>query len=400
MQTETDYPDTQRNWADLKVLLGGICGMVVVMGIGRFAYTPILPLMQRDLGMSNTLAGSLAGLNYLGYLAGALLCTFAPAILRSRWVAATALLLSLVTTICMGFTTAEFWWVLLRLSGGIASAVLFIIISAEVGETLTRRGHGHWFGALYCGIGLGIALSGLIVPQLDRFGAWDFAWIGMGLVAGAFAFFSALLGRQRLHVSGSPSTSTPSGSGLRPIWMLATAYFLNGLGYIVTATFLVAIIATAPGLENMAPYSWVAVGFAAIPSTLLWPHLARRIGNRRALTAAFALQASGIGVSIWADSLPGVLYAAITFGGTFLGIVALILAEGKLRMGAQGGQAAAFLTASFSLGQVLGATLAGWLADLHHGFALPLSLAAGAVIAGGVLIILDPRFVAPEPHVR
>ncbi|MDY0291531.1 MAG: YbfB/YjiJ family MFS transporter [Desulfuromonadaceae bacterium] len=394
MRTKTEKStSTQHDWADLKVLVGGICGMIVVMGIGRFAYTPILPLMQRDLGISNTLAGSLAGLNYLGYLGGALLCTFVPAVLRSQRIATSMLLLSLITTICMGFTTAEMWWGLLRLSGGVASAVLFVIISAEVGETLTRRGHGHWFGALYCGTGFGIALSGMLVPQLDKFGAWDYSWVGMGLVACAFAFLSALLGRQRHHVSAFIPAVVKSDSSLRPIWILALAYFLEGLGYIVTATFIVAIVAATPGMERIAPYTWVVVGVAAIPSTLLWPHLARRIGNRRALIAAYALQASGIWVSAWSGSLLGVLYAAFTFGGTFLGIVALMLAEGKLRMGAQGGRAAAFLTASFSFGQVLGPALAGWIADLHHGFTLPLILATGLVVAGGVLIMFDQRFV-------
>ena len=66
------------------ILLGGILGMVVAMGIGRFAFTPILPLMQRDLAMSNTVAGWLAGLNYLGYLVGAILCSMTPQLLRSR----------------------------------------------------------------------------------------------------------------------------------------------------------------------------------------------------------------------------------------------------------------------------------------------------------------------------
>ena len=69
-------PSTARpEQAALKVLVGGILGMVVAMGIGRFVFTPILPLMQRDLGMTNSVAGWLAGLNYLGYLLGAVICS-------------------------------------------------------------------------------------------------------------------------------------------------------------------------------------------------------------------------------------------------------------------------------------------------------------------------------------
>jgi len=392
-----DQKSFQRDWAALKVLVGGILGMVVAMGIGRFVYTPILPLMQRDLGMSNTLAGWLAGLNYLGYLAGAVACTITPRLLGSRTIAGGALLLSLATTIFMGITLSEFWWGMMRLIGGITSAVLFIIISAEVGETLAKRGYGHWFGALYGGIGLGIAISGLIVPWLDKAGGWDFAWIGMGFIAAIFALIGIALGRKRVHATvTTPSLSEPT-AGLRSIWILAAAYFLEGLGYIVTATFIVAIIAVTPGLGAFAPYSWVAVGLSAIPSTILWPHLARGIGNKQALLAAYALQAAGILVSVRANTIGEVLFAAVTFGGTFLGIVALTLAEGKLRMNKEGGRAAAFLTASFSVGQMLGPIIAGKLADRQDGFALPLMLAGASIILGGLLIAMDRRFSTQKP---
>ena len=392
MQYLSDKLHRQRNRADLGVLIGGMLGMVVVMGIGRFAYTPILPLMQRDLGMSNTLAGTLAGLNYLGYLLGALLCTFAPRLLRSRFVAAGALGLSLVTTAGMGFTTVELWWSLMRLSGGVASAVLFIIISAEVGETLTRSGHGHWSGVLYSGIGLGIALSGILVPFFDTLGAWDTTWIGMGGVALAAAAVGGVLGRCHINVKTSAPAGVQTKARLRPVWMLGAAYFLEGLGYIVTATFIVAIVATTPGLERFASYTWVAVGLAAVPSTIVWPLLARRFGVRAALLAAYFIQAAGIGVSAYSTSLAGVMFAAVSFGGTFLGIVALVLSEGKARMGAHGGLAAAFLTAMFSLGQMIGPVIAGWLADLQHDFTLALLLAAGTVGCGALLLMADSYF--------
>jgi MFS family permease len=367
-------------------------GMVVAMGIGRFAFTPILPLMQRDLGMSNTVAGWLAGLNYLGYLAGAILCTIAPPLLRSRVLGGGALLLSLGTTACMGLTLSPFWWGGLRLAGGVASAMLFIVISAEVGESLTRRGYGHWFGALYGGIGLGIAFSGLMIPQLDKVGGWSTAWTGIGGFAIICAITGMALGRTHDYAPPLAGEDTTRSGGLHSLWLLAAAYFLEGLGYIVTATFLVAIIAMTPGLEAFAPYSWVAVGLAAVPSTMLWPYLARRIGNQSALLAAYALQIAGILVSRHATTIVEVLFAAVSFGGTFLGIVALTLAEGNLRMGKEGRRAAAFLTASFSVGQMLGPVIAGMLADRQDGFALPLLLAAASVTLGGLFIAADRRY--------
>jgi predicted MFS family arabinose efflux permease len=136
----------------------------------------------------------------------------------------------------------------------------------------------------------------------------------------------------------------------------------------------------------------VAVGLAAVPTTIIWPWLGRCIGNRRALLAAYVLQAVGILVSIGADSIVAVLFAAVSFGGTFLGIVALTLTEGSLRLPGDGRRAAALLTASFSVGQMLGPVLAGILADIRAGFDLPLLLASGCVAMAGLAVLLDRRF--------
>lgn len=376
----------------LKILIGGMLGMVVAMGIGRFAFTPILPLMQRDLAVSNTLAGWLAGFNYLGYLAGALLCSLQPMVLRSRAITGGALLTSIATTLMMGLTVTPIWWGVLRLGGGMASAVLFIVISAEVTEALARRGYGHWVGALYGGIGFGIALSGLAVPALDRFGNWWGSWIGMGLLAALCATIGIGLGRRRDLVRTTTIDDTPKIGSLYSIWPLAFAYFFEGLGYIVTATFIVAIIAVTPGLEDFSPYTWVATGLAAIPSTILWPQLGRRFGARKALLCAFMLQAAGIFVSIGADSIGEVLFVAVSFGGTFLGIVALTLAEGNRRAPHDSRRATALLTVCFSLGQILGPILAGILADAGDGFTLPLALAASCIVVGYLFIAFDRAY--------
>ena len=386
------FPKNDR--AVISVLVGGMLGMVVAMGIGRFVFTPILPLMQRDLGLSNTTAGWLAGLNYLGYLGGAVLCSITPQLLRSRLVTAGVLLLSLVTTAFMGMTLSVFWWGSMRFAGGFASAVLFIVISSEVGEALARRGYGHWTGALYGGVGFGIAISGLMVPVLDRLGGWSGSWVGAGVVATIFAVAGLCLGRTRELVQPLTIHTSGPGGDLGCVRLLAAAYFFEGLGYIVTATFIVAIIAVTPGLEAFAAYSWVAVGLAAVPSTLLWPYLARRIGNQRALLAAYAIQAAGILVSIQADTIAEVVFVAVSFGGTFLGIVAMTLAEGSLRMSGAGGRSAAFLTASFGIGQVLGPVIAGILADFQQGFTLSLLFAALCVMLGGVFVAMDRRYQA------
>jgi MFS family permease len=191
-----------------------------------------------------------------------------------------------------------------------------------------------------------------------------------------------------------PNAEAQTISKLTGIGRLAAAYFLEGVGYIVTATFLVTMVAHTPGLSGFASWSWVAVGLAAAPSTILWQQLASRTGVRKALTLAYLIQACGILLSIGTANVYRVGLAAVIFGGTFLGIVALAMGEGGRRSGTEGRRVAAILTACFGAGQVIGPSMAGLLADQQGGFVLPLLFAGLLVAIGGVLVATDDRFLS------
>ena len=375
-----------------RVLAGGILGMMVAMGISRFAYTPILPLMQRDLGLNHAEVGSLASLNYLGYLLGAVVCSFFPGLLRSIPVNVGALAASIVTTFFMGAFTTPLWWGILRFTAGIASAVLFVVIAVEVTETLVRQGETRIGGVLYGGIGLGIVLSGLAVPFLDRMGGWRVCWLGMGTIALVLAGTGLLLARKRNATPPLDHVQGAAAGGSSGIGRLAAAYTCEGFGYIISATFHVAMVGRTPGIEKYASLSWVVVGLAAAPSTIFWQQAARKFGVQRAAVSAYAIQAAGILLSIRASTPVTAGLAAISFGGTFLGIVSLVMSEGNRRAGNDGRRVAAILTACFSIGQVAGPTLAGLVAD-RGGFEIPLLLAAFSVFVGGLLIATDRYFV-------
>ncbi len=394
MKTEqsSKFGDVRRNRIEAwRILGGGILGMMVAMGIGRFAYTPILPLMERDLGLSHAETGSLASFNYVGYLLGALLCTFCPKLLKNMPVNVGALAASIATTLFMGAFASPLWWGMLRFMAGIASAILFVVIAVEVAEALAKRGESGIGGALYGGIGLGIALSGFLVPQLDKLGGWRRCWLGMGLIALLLALTGLFLAQKR---SATPPLDHVQGvvkGKISGIGRLATAYCFEGFGYIISATFIVAMVGKTPGLEQYGSLSWVAVGLAAAPSTVIWQQVARKFGVKQAAMLAYAIQTAGILLSIKARTPLTVAVAAISFGGTFLGIVTLVMSEGNRRAGSNGRVVAALLTACFSAGQVVGPTLAGLVAD-RGGFAIPLLLAALSVFLGGVIIATDKRF--------
>jgi predicted MFS family arabinose efflux permease len=377
----------------LGVLAGGILGMMVAMAIGRFVFAPILPMMQRDLGLTHATAGWLASLNYLGYLAGAVGCSLRPALLRSGWFNLAALVASVGTTFLMGATTSPAAWMGFRFLSGIASAVLFVAISIEVAEAMAHAGQERLTGGLYGGIGLGIALTGTLAPRLDALGGWRAAWVGMGALAVVLSLAGIALAHKRTPALDVSTRDAGAPGDLGSIRLLAGAYFLQGLGYVVSVTFIVAMVARTPGLESFAPWSWVAVGLAAAPSTLLWQATGRRIGAKAALFLAYVIQCAGILIGVWADTVFLVCLSAVFFGGTMLGVVTLAMAEGSRRAGRDARRAAAILTACFGAGQVLGPPVAGRLADARGDFTLPLLLAAVAIAAGAALVAIDRGFV-------
>jgi MFS family permease len=364
------------------ILLAGAAALALAVGIGRFAYTPVLPAMQEAVGFGPAAAGWIAGWNYLGYLLGAL----AGSLLASRASRAAILLASIatsiVTTAAMGLTTSMALWCALRFASGLASAGVLVISSAIVMESLALARRPHLMGASFSGVGIGIALSGVVVSlglgTLD----WRGLWFALAGVSVALALFTLPLAR------GRPATAT-KGPGVPaerfPASLLVASYFLEGLGYVVTGTFLVAIARQMPGIGGQAELLWIVVGLAGAPSTLLWSRAAQRWGAPAALIAAHLVQAAGIVLPVFFDSLWVALVAAIFFGGTFMGITAVIVGFGG-RTSAQPARMIGLLTAAFGLGQMIGPVIAGWLAEREGGFNSSLLLAAGAVVLGAVLL--------------
>lgn len=240
------------------VLLGGIGALMVAMGIGRFAFTPILPMMMDNQLFSPAGAGYLASSNYLGYLIGAFILTLVQVSNRSRLLLA-GLIGSIVTTWGMGeFHSLEIW-LLLRFLPGLASAVVFVIASSMVMERITSKQAGIFYG----GVGAGILLTGSSVPLLAKSGDWVDVWKGLGLISliiGLAAWYLLRDKQSGTNAAITPSNQQASGVRRRILIWLTIAYGLEGLGYIVTGTYLVAYAKTVSNLPNIASLSWILVG--------------------------------------------------------------------------------------------------------------------------------------------
>ncbi|HSK39344.1 MAG TPA: YbfB/YjiJ family MFS transporter [Arenibaculum sp.] len=370
---------------------GGMFGLAIAMGVGRFAFTPILPGMQAEAGLGDDGAGLLASLNYAGYFAGALLATRVP-----RGPVRTAafrfcLLLSLATTAGMAASPAFAVWAVLRLTAGLASAGMLILGSAMVLDALAAAGRGALAGLTFGGVGLGIAGSGAAVAALDA--GWRADWLV--LAAGCLA----LAPPAWFWVTDPPGAAdagTPGGGrgirASRPLLLLTTAYFLEGAGYIVTGTFLVALLARLPETAGIAQTAWIVVGLSGAVSVVFWSWAGKRLGLRPALAAAHLVQAAAILAPVVSAGPAAAIAGAIGFGGTFMGITALTLALGRDLAAGRSGPVIGLLTAAFALGQVLAPYPAGLLLAATRDFDVPLAAAAGLVLAGALLVALSvPR---------
>jgi MFS family permease len=361
------------------------------MGVGRFVYTPILPLMQAQAGLSASAGASLATANYVGYLVGALASILLPGLVRSRAVLRSSLILLTLTLFAMPLTRAVVAWWALRLLAGAASALVFVVAVSSLLSQL--RGHpAHLPGWGLGGVGAGIALSGVLVLILSSVGDWRSAWWASSALAAVLA-----AGSWTLRPEPSPEpTADPAGTA-RPTWRprtyrwfsaLLACYTLEGVGYIIAGTFLVAAIEqTSAGWIGGG--AWVLVGLAAVPSSAVSAWLSRRWSRPDVLLAALVVQA--VGIAVLGGAAVDVISAAL-FGATFLGIATIVLAAGAHL---QFPRSVALLTVGYSVGQVIGPLVVTPL--LHHGYHQALLLATllvlAAAAAAGILRINFPHLL-------
>ncbi|MCC7411494.1 MAG: YbfB/YjiJ family MFS transporter [Gammaproteobacteria bacterium] len=378
----------------LVVALAGTLLLAAAMGIGRFAYTPLLPPLQDALGWSVAQAGDVASANYLGYLLGAL----AAALLvrrtdRGLWLAL-GMFASAASTGAGALFESYPAWLALRFVSGVASALCLVIGTAIVGGHLLRCERPDLIWLHFGGVGLGIVGSVVVIETLRRGGGSVYGqWGALGvaalvLLAVAGWRFAGLVRRAPVPVAVPPASTAnaPRRVPAGVLTRLIIAYGLFGFGYVVTATFIVAIARRLPASTSLEPLTWVVVGVLAAPSVLAWQGLARRFGVLAALRYAYVVEAAGVLVAGCVPGPVAVVAGGALLGGTFMGITALGLSTGRSWAGAQQDGVIGWMTASFGLGQFLGPAIAGRLAQLSEGFTVPSLLAAALLLVGCALL--------------
>ena len=365
--------------------LAGLLSLAIGVGIGRFAYTPILPYMGAGLALDKSEAGLIASANFLGYLLGALAAAWRAPPGDARFWLLGALALSGLSTGAMALTTELGAFLLLRFVNGIAGALAMVLASSLLMDRLAAAGRDGWAAAIYAGVGAGIAISALAVPAAaSASDDWQGSWLFCGALCLAFSVVvGVLLPRPQARTTAAAGADRSSGqAGVR---RLIAAYGLGGFGYVITATFIADMVRADPVLQPAEQMVWLCVGLTAAPSVALWGWAGRRWGNRNAFAAGCLIQAAGVALSVLGGSVWLVMLAAGLLGGTVMGLTALGLIEVRRLSAGDPRRNLALMTAAWGLGQMVGPALAGALHDWLGSYLVPSLLAAAALVVGAVL---------------
>lgn len=376
-----------------KQLLLGMIAMLIVMSISRFAYTPILPFMQQDTSMDNQEAGFLATWNYLGYLVGAVIPIFY--IYKTKVIDLKIYLaLNIISTILMGFTEQYLIWSIFRLISGITSGTVFVLTSNIVLDSLKKIQREGISGVLYSAVGLGIFLSSIYLYFFASLDSWKMVWFVLGIVSLVLGLIVLVFMKENTNtIINFKEEKMKINNRLNKKFVIffSIAYFFEGAGYIITGTFLVAIVKSIPSVAEYATLSWMFVGLGAIPSTLIWSLIAEKISYKKAIYGAFILQIISVCLPVFTHEIFSLVISSVLFGGTFLGLTTLFISKGQSLMYKTDDplNLVSLLTVIYSLGQMLAPMFAGILIGKSNNYNIALIFATVLLILGLISTIFS-----------
>lgn len=387
------------------------------MGIGRFAFTPLLPMMLHDGVVDLHSGGWLATANYIGYFFGALSCMVIrwESTRMIRW----GLGLTIVLTLGMGISMAapldsflagleQPLWIVLRAASGVASAWVVVFASGWCLVQLTRLQVPRLGGIIYCGPGIGILITGLLAGAAS---AIDWRASSTWMLFGGLALgLSALIWRT---FDAAPAGATPAATGTtKPSLqnlvadsnahrrykaesrVLAFAYGLSGFGYIITATFLPVIARNAMPHSGLHDLFWPLFGACVALGAWLAVFIPARFDQRRLLCVCYLMQAAGVIASVVWPSVGGFAFGSVLLGLPFTAITLFGMREAHrlaVATGSPANRLMGLLTAAFGLGQIAGPPLATQLVKQTGTFTPSLLAAAGALLLGAAILFAMSR---------
>jgi len=372
-----------------RVYFAGICSLIVTVGVARFSYSLLLPVMQQEAGLSELGGGWLATTNFMGYMAGVLLASNLHNLYYKYHLLRIYLILSVATSLAMLMTTDIVVWALLRFIAGACASGGFIIASGLILKWLVKHGHRAELGIHFAGAGISIiAISVLIELMLAVCASWQQQWLALAVMAAIFSIPSWVWIPHPM-VDGENTTSVKdSPPSRRFTTLIMLAYFCAGYGYAVSSTFIVAIVERTDGLAGQGNIAFLLIGVAAMPAALVWDTIARNIGYLPALLAAYILQIIGIILPVINGSLPVVLLSALLFGGTFIACVSLVLTMAGKFFPTNPARFMGVMTLAYGAAQIIAPILTSYLSNTFGHYSLGLYVSTGVMCMGAFFLLI------------
>jgi MFS family permease len=369
------------------ILLAGILALVVGVGVARFVFTSLLPAMLEDT-ISIAFAGILASLNYVGYLTGSVFSVFIKDIHSKVKYFRLGLVLCVVSSLVLGITENSTVWIIARLLAGFGAAMALVVGSAVVMLKLQATSKTKAMGIHFSGLGFSIVITDLLMRAVFYYGGdWKDAWLILALLGALLSCYCVYILQFEKQPKDQVVKHEFDKSLFSPIVIiLILAYFTEGVGMVVQATFLPDIVNSLDGLAGYGGYVWLAVGLAGIPSCIIWMRLAHRFGSINIMIVAMLLQIVGILIPTISNNIVMNLVSGLLFGATFIGLVALFMNFG----GQQSSKNPVFImgaiTSAYGVGQILAPLYSVALIKQFNTYDQALYLTA-IIVACGILLL-------------
>jgi predicted MFS family arabinose efflux permease len=370
------------------------------LGIGRFAYSLVLPDMRDALGWSYSAAGFMNTINAAGYLGGALMASK----LVNRFGLSAAVrwgTLACVASLVLSGLSGQFALLsFARLLAGFGAALAFVAggaLAATIGQARPAKA-SFLLSLFYAGPGLGILVSGLVAPfLLQGFGpgSWWIVWLALALISMLMAVPLLMAG---MDGDAGIARAAPVKFRIRPMLVYLFSYFMFGAGYIAYMTFMIAYVRDAGGGAPAQCAFWCLIGLSAFASPWVWRGVLARGRSGSAAAIILGVNAIGAAMPLLGHSALLLASSALVFGVAFFAVVASTTAFVRFNYPpAEWPRAIAAMTIVFGIGQTLGPFVVGAITDAMGSLSYALSVSAATLMLGAILAAFQRSLLASSP---
>ena len=364
----------------------GCISLALAMGVGRFAYTPLLPMMHAEELITVSDGGIIASIHFIGYWIGAYVVAKLP--FSQIWVLRISLLTVAIATLAMGFVENFGAWLVLRWIAGVCSAFILVHISDFITRRLTECGSNGTHGVVFSGVGLGIMLVGLaclwfMVNETESMHSWQV----IGIVSIVVAISLWLL--FNLDAPGYETSGKPIGNERHPlVWPMIISYGTAGLGYVIPSVYLPLMAKEIVSSPTIFGWGWPVFGVAAFLSTLLAARLRRHFADCSIWAVCQFIMATGVLFPVIFPNMAGIVCSGLLVGGTFMIITMTGVQEcHRVTSSADVIRHISIMTTAFATGQMIGPVLASSIYTFTGSFTPVLIGTAVALVVTAYVLV-------------